>query len=119
MVSRRSAGNFLGEVFCSCAALVIKLPSCATVCCTTLRPQRTKRTSRQYTCVLPSLRRVVCRRYTLAKSHSPASADKILSRHYIHFSPDCSCDFNAGLDIPTTWCGDSADLFAEKFFIRR
>src|SRR5512145_1127986 len=60
-------------------------PNCATVCCTTLRPRLTERTSRQYTWLLPSLNRLVCRRYTHAQSHAVLTVDKILGRHYMRF----------------------------------
>src|SRR6266545_2932473 len=60
-------------------------PSCATVCCTTVRPRLTERTNCQYTWLLPSLRRRVCRKYTHAHSHDTPIADKTLGRHYIRF----------------------------------
>jgi hypothetical protein len=60
-------------------------PSCATVSCTTLRPRRTERTSRQYTCVLPSFFRVVCRRYMRSHSQHLAIRSQQEGRHYIHF----------------------------------
>src|SRR5439155_15528858 len=52
-------------------------PRCAAVSCTTFRPRRTERTSRQYVCARPPFRTTVCRRYTAphpARSLSPEIA---------------------------------------------
>src|SRR6266496_90616 len=83
-------------------------PSCATVCCTTLRPHLTERTNCQYTWLLPSLRRRVCRKYTHAHSHDTPIPDKILGRHYMRVllsgwlkTPD---RLTAVSDFTTSYC---------------
>src|SRR3989304_4397266 len=60
-------------------------PSCATASCRTLRPRRTERTSCQYTCALPSLCRVVCRRYMKRILATPYACGNPLGRHYTRF----------------------------------
>src|SRR5439155_4564969 len=59
------------------APLAVSSPRCAAVSCTTFRPRRTERTSRQYVCARPPFRTTVCRRYTAphpARSLSPQTA---------------------------------------------
>ena len=83
-------------------------PRCATVSCRTLRPSRTERTSCQYTCALPSLCRVVCRRYMKRILATLCACGNPLGRHYTRLLTNCAVDQSHATCIATSLQSETA-----------